>query len=410
MPRIRFDDTGMAIRMSNKDYQRLLQQRLAELEDRGQRRASRTVDCLPGGVCRIDGRERINFGGNDYLSLAHEVGRSDQVRDVFREQVGATASALICGRSQWHDALEDALANFENTEAALLFPTGFAANLGLISSLVQSDDAVFCDRDNHASIIDACRSCAGRMLVYRNNRLESLDESLRRRRAEYRQVFIVTDGVFSMNGGVPDLNRICEIAERHDALVVVDEAHGTGVIGPHGRGACDFCEVEHRVLARVGTMSKALGGLGGFVVADATTIDWLRNTARAQFFSTALPPAICAAMLESLRIVRREPRRRRHLAELTAFAHQQIAELGLHSVGDGIAPIVPILLDSEELAVGVSAELLDAGWFVPAIRPPTVATGNVRLRLSLTVGHCMQQVKQVLGCIRTSIDTSRRDF
>ena len=143
-----------------------------------------------------------------------------------------------------------------------------------------------------------------------------------------------------MDGRVPNLGLICEIAERHDALVIVDEAHGTGVLGDHGRGACDFCNVEHRVLARVGTLSKALGGMGGFVAADATTIDWLRNTARPQFFSTALPPAICAAMLESLRIVHSEPERRQELAQLTAFAHQQISELGLQTVDSGVAPIV----------------------------------------------------------------------
>ena len=153
--------------MSNMAFRRQLQQRLTELDARGQRRTKRTVDCLPDGLCCIGGRELVNFGGNDYLNLAHEVSRFDQVREVFAAQVGATASALVCGRSQWHAALEDALASFEDTEAALLFPTGFAANLGLISSLVQSNDAVFCDRDNHASIIDACRSCAGRMLVYR---------------------------------------------------------------------------------------------------------------------------------------------------------------------------------------------------------------------------------------------------
>ncbi|MEO1979265.1 MAG: aminotransferase class I/II-fold pyridoxal phosphate-dependent enzyme, partial [Fuerstiella sp.] len=150
--------------MSKMAFQQQLQQRLAALDAKGQRRTTRTVDCLPGGLCRIRGRELVNFGGNDYLNLAHEVSHSDQVREVFAAQVGATASALVCGRSQWHEELEDALATFEDTEAALLFPTGFAANLGLISSLVQTDDAVFCDRDNHASIIDACRSSAGRML------------------------------------------------------------------------------------------------------------------------------------------------------------------------------------------------------------------------------------------------------
>ena len=393
--------------MSNIEYQRLLQKRLAELEDRGQRRRCRIVDCLPNGMCRIDGRELVNFGGNDYLNIAHEVGRSDQVTEVFRSQVGATSSALVCGRTQWHDALETALTEFEETDAALLFPTGFAANLGLISSVVQSGDAVFCDRDNHASIIDACRTCAGRMLVYRRDQLDSLDKSLRSRRAEYRQVFIVTDGVFSMDGCVPDLNLICEIAEGHDAMVIVDEAHGTGVLGPHGRGACNYRNVEHRVLARVGTMSKALGGLGGFVVADATTIHWLQNSARTQFFSTALPPSICAAMLESLRIVQDESDRREHLAQLTAFAHQQIVELGLKSIGTGVAPIIPILLGDEELAVRVSSELLESGWFVPAIRPPTVGAGTARLRLSLTVGHSMEQVKHVLADLTAMLDLAR---
>ncbi|MCP4781991.1 MAG: aminotransferase class I/II-fold pyridoxal phosphate-dependent enzyme [Fuerstiella sp.] len=391
--------------MSNVEFQRQLQQRLAELAALGQRRTERTVDCLPGGLCRISGRELVNFGGNDYLNLAHEVSCSDNVREVFAGQVGATASALVCGRSQWHDRLESALAGFEDTEAALLFPTGFAANLGLISSFVQTNDAVFCDRDNHASIIDACRSCAGRMLVYRGDRLESLDESLRRRRGEYGQVFIVTDGVFSMDGCVPDLGLICEIAERHDALVIVDEAHGTGVLGEHGRGACDFHNVEHRVLARVGTMSKALGGLGGFVAADATTVDWLRNTARSQFFSTALPPAICAAMLESLQIVQSEPQRRQNLAQLTAFAHQQISDLGLQTVESCAAPIVPILLVDEESAVRISSLLMEAGWFVPAIRPPTVARGTARLRLTLTVGHNRAQLAEVLACVRTLVES-----
>ncbi len=393
----------MAIRMSKMAFQQQLQQRLAALDAKGQRRTTRTVDCLPGGLCRIRGRELVNFGGNDYLNLAHEVSHSDQVREVFAAQVGATASALVCGRSQWHEELEDALATFEDTEAALLFPTGFAANLGLISSLVQTDDAVFCDRDNHASIIDACRSSAGRMLVYRGDRLESLEESLRRRRGEYERVFIVTDGVFSMNGRVPELGLICDIAERHDALVIVDEAHGTGVLGEHGRGACDLCNVEHRVLARVGTLSKALGGLGGFVAADATTIDWLRNTARTQFFSTALPPAICAAMLQSLRIVESEPTRQQDLAQLTAFAHRQISELGLQTVESGVAPIVPILLGDEESAVRISSHLMDAGWFVPTIRPPTVASGTSRLRLSLTIGHNEQQIKQVLASVKALI-------
>ncbi|MEZ6131967.1 MAG: aminotransferase class I/II-fold pyridoxal phosphate-dependent enzyme [Planctomycetaceae bacterium] len=326
----------------------------------------------------------------------HEVGQCEDVRQVMQSQTGATASALVCGRSSWHAALENALAEFEDTQAALLFPTGFAANLGVLTGLVEAGDAVFCDRDNHASLIDAARSCAGRLLVYRSNDLSTLQRSLKRRRCEHERVYIVTDGVFSMDGRVAALSVLCEIAEQHQAAVIVDEAHGTGVLGSHGRGACDLCDVEGRVLLRIGTMSKAMGGLGGFVVGDRPIIDLLRNVARTQFFSTALPPAICAAMLQSLKIITAEPQRRERLAELVAFAHQTLADFGLQTVDRGVAPIVSVLIPGSHSVQDVSQRLHDAGFFLPAIRPPTVAAGTDRLRMSLSVQHTTTQIKAAL--------------
>lgn len=388
----------------NRDFRQRLSSRLAGLHEQGLHRTCRTVDSLPRGHCRIEGQTLVNFGGNDYLSLAHEVGSSENVQLAWKHQVGATASAVVSGRSHWHEQLEHRLAEFEDTDSALLFPTGFAANLGVLNCLVESTDAVFCDRDNHASIVDAARSCKGQLCVYRKDRLDSLEESIMRRRDRFEQIFIVTDGVFSMDGSLAALTDLCQIAGRNGCQVIVDEAHGTGVLGDEGRGACDFSNVEDRVLLRVGTMSKALGGIGGFVAGDQQTIDWLRNTARTQFFSTALPPAICAAMLESLRVVKEEPQRRHRLAELTALAHRQIDKLGLKTVAGGVAPIIPIVIGDSERAVAISKQLQNAGWFVPAIRPPTVAQDTARLRLSLCSSHTDLQLKDVILAVANLLE------
>lgn len=388
--------------LPHDEHLQRFRQRLNDLKDSGRLRTERVVNSFSDGTCELDGHRLVNFGGNDYLNLAHEVCLNEDFRTVISQQVGSTASALVSGRSRWHAALEVGLADFEATESALLFPTGYAANLGVLDGLIEQGDAVFCDRDNHASIIDACQSCDGRMLVYRRDRLDSLSESLQRRRGNYNRVYIVTDGVFSMDGSIAPLQELCDLAERFHAAVIVDEAHGSGVLGDSGRGASDFCNVEDRVLVRIGTMSKAMGGLGGFAVADRTTIALLRNTARSQFFSTALPPSICAAMLESLRLIQTQPERRQRLADLTTFAYVEIARLGLRSVGVGMAPIIPILPKGNDCVMQLSAKLHEAGFFVPAIRPPTVPQGTDRLRMSLTVKHTQEQIRDALLVIAGS--------
>lgn len=383
--------------MSSQSIEARVQRRLQALERRDEVRPARVVELRPAGGCVIDGQSLVNFGSNDYLGLAHEVGQIFQC--CARDQLGATASAAVAGRSHWHAALELALAQFEDTDAALLFPSGYAANLGVLTGLVESEDAVYCDRDNHASIIDAARLCAGKLLVYRRDRLEALEQSLQTRRNQYEHVLIVTDGVFSMDGSVAPLQDLCDLAERFDASVIVDEAHGTGVLGTHGRGACDRCDVESRVLLRVGTMSKAMGGLGGFAAASAAVIQLLRNTARPQFFSTALPPAICEAMLESLRVIQNEPERRESLASLRQLALRRIQELGLQSTSGGTAPIVPIIVPGAAAVQHVAASLQQRGFFVPAIRSPTVRTGTERLRLSFCAQHSPEQVDSVIHAV-----------
>lgn len=374
-------------------------ERLANLKSDGLLRTARTVDLLQDGRCRIGGRDVLNFGGNDYLGLAAELGSTPGVREVLLKQVGSTASAAVVGRSRHHDALETALSEFEDTEAALLFPSGYAANLGVIRGLVEADDVVFCDRDNHASIVDAIRGSEGKLLVYRRDRLDQLRNALQKRRSQFRRAFIITDGVFSMDGEVAPLPQLCDLAEEYDAAVVVDEAHGTGVLGSRGRGACDFQQVEDHVVVRIGTMSKAMGGIGGFAVGPSQVIELLRNVARTQFFSTALPPVICEAMRHALQIIEQQPERRRKLAQLVEVARRHAAIAGRTLIGNGVAPIVPIASASETVAVEESERLFTAGFFVPAIRPPTVARGTSRLRISLTCQHSESDVEHLFTAL-----------
>lgn len=378
-------------------FHRRIGQRLEELTSEGLYRNRRVIQPLPDGHCMVDGRRLLNFGGNDYLGLAHQIGRIEQDDE---RPFGATASSAVIGRTPQMAQLETDLARFEGAEAALVFPTGYAANLGVLQTLIESRDAVLCDRDNHASIIDACRHSAGQFLVYRRDRLAGLEQTLQRRRSDFEQMFLVTDGVFSMDGVVADLAALCDLAERYDACVIVDEAHGTGVLGEHGRGAAEFTETEDRVLLRVGTMSKAMGGLGGFVVGNRNTIDWLRNRARPQFFSTALPPGVCMAMQKSLQLIQSMPERRQRVLSLATEARQLAAELSLTTIDGGVAPIVPAIVGEPEVTVRLSTRLETMGVLAPAIRPPTVASGTARLRLSLSAEHTSEQVRQTLISIR----------
>lgn len=381
-----------------------LRKQLSELQSQSRLRSRRTVTSISSTECLIDQRRCISFGTNDYLGLRHDSAVCRAFSQVAAEQTGSGASALIAGRTPWHEMLEAALTELEHAEATVLFPSGFAANIGTLNSLITPKDGVFCDRDNHASLVDGCRSSSGKMWVYDHSDLTRLEESVSRRRHECDQVFIVTDSVFSMDGTLASLGLLCDIADRHRAVVVVDEAHATGVFGIHGGGVCELQGVGHRIPVRIGTMSKALGCQGGFVSGSRELCDWMWNSARSQFFSTALPPAICAAVLESIRIVRTEPERRSRLLELCSFARQCIQEYGLTTIPDGEGPIIPIVLGSENAAMEVSARLQERGFFAPAIRPPTVAAGTSRLRLSLCADHSQTQIDDGLREIRSILD------
>lgn len=377
-------------------FQRRLSADLERLRREHRLRTRRTVTALSSTACLVNGQPCISFASNDYLGLAHHPAVTSAAAAVAAVQAGAGASPLVAGRSDTHRQLEAALAAFEQADDCVLFPSGFAANFGTLTSLLTPRDAVVCDRDNHASIIDACRASTAELLIYRHDALDRLRRALQRRRAQFDQVVLVTDAVFSMDGRLAPLPELADLAEDFEALLVVDEAHGTGVFGEHGRGVCELQQVEQRTAVRIGTLSKALGALGGFAAADQALCSWLWNSARSQFFSTALPPAVCAAAQAALQVLHTEPERRTRLHARCEFARQQLQQLRLTSVPGSQGPILPILLHDDQLAVQVSAALLENGWLVPAIRPPTVAPGTARLRLSLSSEHTPEQIAGVL--------------
>lgn len=392
--------------MSQAPVAQAFEARLQQLSDSDRLRTRRTITPISSTQCLVDGHRCVTFATNDYLGLAHHPSVMEAFQSAANLQVGATASALIAGRTIWHEQLERRLARFEGTPAAVLFPSGYAANVGTLTSLVGPRDAVFCDRDNHASIIDGCRACSGRMYVYRHQDLKRLLEAVHRRRDEFERLFIVTDSVFSMDGVVAPLRELSRIAERCGAELIVDEAHATGVFGPTGRGVCEALGVEDHVLVRIGTLSKAIGGIGGFAAASQSVCDWLWNTARSQFFSTAVPPAICAAASEALRLIRTDVDRSSRLTDICRLTRRRLNELGLETIVGSVGPIVPILIGSDARSVQVSAELLRRGWFVPAVRPPTVRAGTARLRLSLCSDHSPDEIEGVLTNIREILDSS----
>jgi 8-amino-7-oxononanoate synthase len=349
----------------------------------------------PGRIER-DGRTFLNFSANDYLGLASDP-RVVRAGCLAAERFGwgAGASPLITGWRTTHRELVEALADFEGTEAALVFPTGFAANAGAIAALVGSEDAVYLDRLDHACLVAGVRLSDAALRVYPHRDAGRLQGVLERERTRFRRVLIATDGVFGMDGDLAPLSELTDIAERFEAILLVDEAHGTGVFGPDGRGAASECQVADRIQVRTGTLSKALGSVGGFVAGSRRLIDRLISHAPTFLYSTALPPAAAAAAREALMIAQSEPWRRTRIRTFGARVSGALRSHGL-PVGISTGPIVPIPLGDPRRAVGLAEHLREAGYLVPAIRPPTVPRGTSRLRVSLSAAHGDEDVDGLL--------------
>lgn len=350
------------------------------------RRDARTITPLPGGRCLLNGRELINFGSNDYLGLANDPRLRDATDAAYA--VGAGASPLVTGYGPWLERLEAELAEFEGTEAAIVFPSGFAANLGTVAALAEGACSIYFDRLVHASLVDGARSArAARLQVFPHNDVAALRDLLRRDTGRHEKKLVLTDSIFSMDGDSPPLAELCDVCDEFGAMLLVDEAHATGVLGATGRGVCELLGVEHRVPIRVGTLSKAVGVQGGFVVGERPVIDWLRNRARTQFFSTAISPLLCAAAVRSLEIIREEPPRRKRIGSMCRHVLSVLDELGMTPPHPVAGPIIPVILGEAARALDASRRLEEVGLFVPAIRPPSVKPGTARLRVSLNAAH-----------------------
>jgi len=376
-----------------------IDRQLAALDEQGLRRRLRTRGSRQAAGIVLDGREMLNFGSNDYLDLASDPRLAEAVaRCVQQQGWGSGASPLITGHTELHLRLEQRLAEFEGTEAALLFSTGFAANAGTIAALVGPGDLVLADRKNHASLLDGCRLSRADMRVYPHADWRRLDELLAAAKQHGRRL-IVTDSLFSMDGDFAPLPQLAEVAERRGAMLMIDEAHATGVFGRRGRGAAEHLDAEDRVDVRVGTLSKALGCIGGFVAGSRSLIDWLVNRARPLVFSTAAPAAAAAAVLAALEIVRDEPQRRQKLLGRAEQLRNELIAQGWN-IGNSASQIIPILVGDPRRAVTLSGALHNRGLFVPAIRPPTVPQGESCLRISLTAGHTEEMIVALVRALR----------
>ena len=358
---------------------------LARRQAAGLVRRLRPIDGAQDTWVSVDGRRALLLCSNNYLGLAtHPAVRQAASRAALDYGAGAGASRLISGSMRVHHALEEQLAVFKGAEAALLFNSGYQANVGAIAALVGTDDAVFSDALNHASIIDGCRLSRAAVSVYPHNDVSVLSELLARSTARRR--LVVTESIFSMDGDTAPLAAICDVAERCGAMVMVDEAHATGVVGPHGAGVVAALGLQSRVTLQMGTLGKALGTFGAFVAGRRAVVDLLINAARSFIYTTALPPPVVAAASAALAIVASDPTPRQRLAENAARLWQGLRRSGLH-VPEQPAHIIPVMIGDATQTMRISERLLEAGVFVQGIRPPTVPQNTARLRVTMMSTH-----------------------
>jgi len=351
-----------------------------------------------GAEVTVDGQRFLNFCSNDYLGLANHPDVVASFQNAANDYgVGGGASHLVNGHSTAHHALEEALAAFTGRKRALLFSTGYMANLGVVSALLSRGDAVFQDRLNHASLLDAGILSGARFQRFKHADVSDLDKRLAA--SEARRKLVVTDGVFSMDGDLAPLPEMAVITQANDAWLMVDDAHGFGCLGEAGRGSVDYFNLDQQqVPVLMGTLGKGFGTSGAFVAGSEELIETLIQLARSYIYTTAMPPAVAAASLTSLQLVQTEQWRRDKLNDLIKQFHAGAEQLGLELMPSQ-TPIQPIMVGDAECALQISQALKAQGMLVTAIRPPTVPTGTARLRVTLSASHSEQQVTRLLDVL-----------
>jgi 8-amino-7-oxononanoate synthase len=384
-----------------------IEDRLADIRNRGLYRRMRCVSGPQGPRVLLDGKPVLLLCSNNYLGLAdHPRVREAAAEAAMRYGAGSGASRLVSGNMTIHRRLEEQLAGFKRSEACLLFGSGYLANAGVVSALAREGDVVFSDALNHASIIDGCRLAQAETFVYDHGDTDHLEWGLRQ--AEGRGSLIVTDGVFSMDGDVAPLERIVELAQRHDARVMVDDAHGMGALGPDGRGSVAAAGLEDEVDVVVGTLGKALGSYGAYVCCDEPMAKYLINTARTLIFSTALSPPAVAAAMAALELLREQPRRVEKLQHNAKDLRDALATEGV-PVPSSTTQIVPLVVGDAADAVRASERALERGVFAQAIRPPTVPAGTSRLRLAVMASHTKAELREAARVLAECVPDAARE-
>lgn len=371
-----------------------IREKLQNIKDNNLYREIKYLSKAQDKFTTIDGKDILLMASNNYLGLCN----NEEVKNAVIESlqlygVGSGGSRLTTGSYDIHRKLEENIAKFKKSESALLFNTGYMANVGVISSLCDEESYIFSDELNHASIIDGCRLSRGKIIVYKHNDMKNLSEKIHE--IKPKKGMIVTDSVFSMDGDIAHVDKIVKMAKKANLLTIVDDAHATGVIGDTGRGSSEYfnCDID----ITVGTLSKAIGCEGGFVCGNKEIIEYLRNKARGFIFSTAISPAVIGGANKSLEIIYRNPNLVKKLSDNIAYLCY-----GLKNIGFNIhrtTPIIPIIIGNEELALEFSRKLLDEGVYIPAIRYPTVKKGEARLRMTLMATHNYNDVELVLNKI-----------
>ncbi len=376
-----------------------LESGLADLERDGLRRLRRTLEAPCGPLARVDGRDLISFCSNDYLGLANDPALIEAAcAGAKKWGVGSGASHLVSGHLSPHEELEEELAAFTGFPRALLFSTGYMANLGIIVALVGRGDAVFADKLNHASLIDAVQLSRANHERYPHGDLDALERLLTASKAKRK--LILTDAVFSMDGDLAPLRELLQLAERFDAWLVIDDAHGFGVLGEHGYGSLSHFDIPaHPRILYMGTLGKAAGAAGAFIAASETVVEWLLQRARTYIFTTGSSPVISCALLASLDLIRKGDERRRQLHKLTVCLQNGLAGTRWQLMRSPTA-IQPVIIGDNHETLQVALSLFERGVWVPAIRPPTVPKGTARLRVSLSAAHSEAHVQLLVDALR----------
>ncbi|MCD7033695.1 glycine C-acetyltransferase [Metabacillus sp. GX 13764] len=372
-----------------------LQAELDEMKEQGTFRKLIPLQSEQGSKVVINGKEVIQLSSNNYLGLtSHPRLRKAALKAVEQYGAGTGSVRTIAGTLCMHEELEKKLADFKHTEAALVFQSGFTTNQGVLSAILTDQDVVISDALNHASIIDGIRLTKAGRKVYKHVDMADLERALKES-ADYRVRLIVTDGVFSMDGNIAPLPEIVELAEKYDALIMVDDAHASGVLGANGRGTVNHFGLDGRVHIQVGTLSKAIGVLGGYVASTRTLIDYLIHKGRPFLFSTSHPPAVTEACIEAINVLIEEPELIEKLWENTKFFKKGLRDLGFET-GTSETPITPVMVGGEALSHQFSDKLLQYGVFAQGIAFPTVAKGQARVRTIVTAQHSKEELQKAL--------------